>query len=328
MLINFWQKLKKPFFAIAPMADVTDIAFRQIIAKYSDAGTPCGGPDVFYTEFVSCDGLCSGEGKKKLIKDLKFSEKERPIIAQIFGSKPDNFYKCAQIIKRLGFDGIDINMGCPYDKIEKQGAGAALINKPELAREIIRQTKKGAGTMPVSVKTRIGYNKVITRKWIREILKEKPVALAIHARTRKQMSDAPANWRAVKIAAELRNEIESKTLIIGNGDVKSMKDGYKKAKQTGADGIMVGRGIFGNPWFFNTKIEYNQITPQEKLKVLLEHTKLFEKLLIKKNIKNFAVMKKHFKSYTCGFKGAKELRIKLMNTSIYKEVEKVIKSFR
>jgi len=321
---NFWQKLKKPFFTIAPMADVTDIAYRVIIAKYSEAGKSHGGPDVFYTEFVSCDGLCSKEGRKKLLKDLKFSDKERPIVAQVFGSKPDNFLKCAKIIKKLDFDGIDINMGCPDKKIEKQGAGAALIKNPELAREIIKQTKKGAGNMPVSVKTRIGYNKNIIKDWIGELLKEDPAAIAIHARTRKEMSDGPANWTAIQNAVKLRDKIQSKTLIIGNGDVKSLEDGKIKAKETGADGIMVGRGIFGNPWFFNEKVKYDKISQKEKIKVLVEHAKLFEELLIKNDIKKFAVMKKHFKAYTLGFRGAKELRIKLMKISNFKEVERVM----
>ena len=312
---NFWQTLKKPFFTIAPMADVTDIVFRKMIVKYSEAGKPHGGPDVFYTEFVSCDGLCSKEGRENLLKDLKFGSKERPIVAQVFGSKPDNFFKCAKIIKKLGFDGIDINMGCPDKKIEKQGAGSALIKNPELAREIIRQTKKGAGQMPVSIKTRIGYNKNILEEWVGELLKEKPAAIAIHARTRKEMSNVPADWDAIRDAVKLRDKIKSKTIIIGNGDVKDLKDAKKKAKKTSADGIMIGRGIFGNPWFFNEKIEYGQISRQEKIKALLEHATLFEKLLIKNNIKNFAVIKKHFKAYTLGFRDAKELRIKLMKTT-------------
>ena len=315
MTKNFWQKLKKPFFTIAPMADVTDIAFRKMIVKYSATGKPYGGPDVFYTEFVSCDGLCSKEGQKHLLNDLKFSAKERPIVAQVFGSNPDNFFKCAKIIKKLGFDGIDINMGCPDKKIEKQGAGSALIKTPALAREIIQQTKKGAENMPVSVKTRIGYNKNILKDWISELLKEEPAAIAIHARTRKEMSNVPAHWDAVSEAVKYRDSIKSKTLIIGNGDVKDLKDAQNKAKETGADGIMIGRGMFGNPWFFNRKVEYNKISREEKIKALLEHTKLFEKLLIKPGIKNFAVMKKHFKAYTLGFKGAKELRIKLMKTA-------------
>lgn len=323
----FWQNLKKPFFALAPMADVTDIAFRQIIAKYSNHGQKNGGPDVFFTEFVSCDGLCSEIGRKVLLKDLKFTKKEQPIIAQVFGSNPENFKKCAKIIKKLGFSGIDINMGCPDKKIEKQGAGAALIKNPELAREIIKQTKISAKTMPVSIKTRIGYNKNIAQEWIAELLKEKPAAITIHARTRKEMSNVPANWDEIAKIVKLRDKINSNTLIIGNGDIKNLEHGRKLAKKTGVDGVMIGRGIFGNPWFFNKKLDYKQISQQEKLKVLLEHTKLFEKLLIKPGIKNFAVMKKHFKAYTLGFASIKNLRVKLMKVQNYKDVEKIVNEY-
>ena len=154
MIKGFWEK-KKPIFVLAPMADVTDTAFRRIIAKYSKS--PDSGLDAMWTEFVSCDGLCS-KGKAVLIKTLEFTEAERPIVAQFFGAKPDNFYQCALLAQELGFDGIDINMGCPDKKVEKQGAGAALMRDHKLAQTIILETKRGAGNLPVSVKTRIGYN--------------------------------------------------------------------------------------------------------------------------------------------------------------------------
>jgi len=251
---NFWEKLNRPFFILAPMADITDIAFRQIVAKY-------GKPDVFFTEFVSCDGLCSEQGRKHLEKNLlQYTEKERPIVAQIFGSKPENFEKSARIIADLGFDGIDINMGCPQKNILKQGAGSELINNPKLAKEIIRATKKGAKStdkqglsVPVSVKTRIGYNKNEIEKWIPEILKEKPVALTIHGRTKKEMSKVPADWKQIKRVREIRDEMKSKTLIIGNGDVKNISEGKERVKETGVDGIMIGRGIFENPFLFANK---------------------------------------------------------------------------
>ena len=313
--MNIWQKLKKshtPFFALAPMADVTDIAFRQIIAKYSESKKPHGGPHVFYTEFVSVNGLTSSKGFEKVSRDLNFSKtKEQPIIAQVFGIDPEKFYTSAKIIKKLGFDGIDINMGCPEKKIISQGAGSALIKTPELAKAIIKATIKGAGSMPVSVKTRIGYNKITTKDWINNILSTKPAALAIHGRTKKEMSDVPAHWDEIKLAANLAKN--SKTIIIGNGDVTSLEDGIKKANQSRVDGIMVGRGVFGNPWFFNSNRQDQ--SQQEKLQTLIEHTKLFEKLLVNKKIKSFAVMKKHFKAYCSGWSGAKELRIQLMQAT-------------
>jgi len=319
---NFWQNLKKPFFVLAPMADVADIAFRRLIIKYSEHGKSHGGPDVIYTEFVSVDGLVSLKGRPNTIKDLRYYKMEQPIVAQVFGAKHENFAKCARIIKDLGFAGIDINMGCPHKKVEKQGAGAALIKNSQLARAIIRETKKGAGNLPVSVKTRIGYNKNIIKEWTSELLKEEIAAIAIHGRTRREMSEVPAHWDAIKEAVACRDKVKKETLIIGNGDVRSLADGQEKAAYSGVDGVMVGRGIFGNPWFFSQKTNY--ITTRQKLKALIEHAYLFEKLLIKKQIKNFSVMKKHIKAYVSGFDGAKELRIKLMETESASEIEQVI----
>jgi len=350
--------------ALAPMADVTDAAFRRIIAKY-------GKPDVMFTEFVSCDGLCSG-GRKNLLPILKYTEKERPIVAQVFGAKPENFYQSAKLIKKLGFDGIDINMGCPDKKVLKQGAGAALINNPKLAREIIRQTKKGArlsggqaGEMPVSIKTRIGYDKYDKKefkKWLTALLEEKPAAITIHGRTKKEMSLVPARWDIFAEAVKIRNEFDpspNHTLILGNGDVRSVADAEEKAKISGADGVMIGRAVFGNPWLFlnaqktnfenprrgrptesarlglrdfqNLVFEAFKPTVKEKLSILLEHTKLFSAIGGSasggENTKKFNVMKKHFKSYISGFPGAKELRIKLMDCKNAKEVEKIILAF-
>jgi len=315
---NFWDSLNKPFFVLAPMADVTDIAFRQIIAKY-------GKPDVFWTEFVSCDGLLSN-GKEHLLHDLKYGEQERPIVAQIFGGKPGNFYECTKLITELGFDGIDINMGCPDRSIEKQGAGAALMKDPKRAREIIREVKRGAGDIPVSIKTRMGYNKNELDSWLPEILAEKPAVVTMHARTRKEMSKVEAHWEEVAHAVKIRDEMGSKTLIIGNGDIKDLNEAEKKAKETGADGVMIGRGIFGNPWLFNKEINREDVSLEERLKVMVEHTKLFEKL--HGNKKNFATMKKHYKAYAEGFDGAKELRVKLMEAKKNaSEVESTVKDF-
>ncbi len=243
MNLGFWAQLKKPIMALAPMANVTDAAFRHIIANY-------GRPDVLWTEFVSCDGLCS-EGKERLLVDLKFGESERPIVAQFFGATPEHFYKCAQLAQELGFDGIDINMGCPDRSVEKQGAGAALIKNPYLAQKIIYETMRGAGTLPVSVKTRIGYTQNTLHEWLKYLLETECAAITIHARTRKEMSAVPARWDTIREAVEIRDTFckgKEKTLVLGNGDVTTIAEAHARAQETGVDGIMIGRGIFGNPW--------------------------------------------------------------------------------
>lgn len=310
---GFWKKLKKPILALAPMADVTDAAFRKMIAKY-------GKPDVMWTEFVACDGLCSDKGRPMLMRDLKYSNSERPIVAQIFGSKPENFYECAKLLKKLKFDGIDINMGCPDRKVEKQGGGAKLMLNPELAKEIIRQTKRGAGGLPVSVKTRLGYNQRNIKEWIGHLIEAEPAVITIHARTRKEMSKVPADWKAIAEVVKLVKKSGKDILVIGNGDVASLAEAKKLAKASGADGVMVGRGVFGNPWFFNARKK--SVSLSEKLKVLVEHTRAFEKLLPDKN---FEVMKKHFKAYIAGFDGAGELRAELMQVHRASDVARVIK---
>lgn len=300
---------------------MTDIAFRSIIAKYSKHGEPHGGPDVFWTEFVSCKGLLS-PGREHLQKDLAYSDSERPIVAQVFGGDPEYFFECARFIHSLGFDGIDINMGCPDRSVEKQGAGAALIKDPQRAREIIRACKEGAGDMPVSVKTRIGYNRDELDTWLPEILAEEPAVVTIHARTRKEMSKVPARWEAVTRAVAIRDSLGSATLIIGNGDVRDKADARHKADESGADGVMLGRAVFGNPWLF---LDTPYVpTTEERLKVMVEHTRLFEKYC---RHKNFAVMKKHYTAYVRGFDGAKELRMELMRASGADEVERTVARF-
>ena len=298
------------------MANVTDAAFRAIIAKY-------GKPDVFWTEFVSADGLALApeEGRKKLLKDLEYSKAEHPIVAQFFTSKTEHMKSAAKLARELGFDGVDINMGCPDRTIEKQGAGAQLMKDARLARELIRAAREGAGDLPVSLKTRTGYNKPELDTWLPEVLKENPAVVTIHARTRKEMSKVPARWEFVKRAVEIRDKAGVDTLIFGNGDVKDLKEARERVKETGCDGVMLGRAIFGNPWLFKEC----EPTKEEKLKVLVEHTKLFEKLL--GGIKSFAIMKKHFKAYVNGFEGAVDLRARLMETERGDEVEKLISEF-
>lgn len=313
---NFWTTLPRPVMALAPMADVTDAAFRRVIARY-------GKPDVMWTEFVSADGLARApeEGRKKLLADLMYTEAERPIVAQFFTGVPEHMEEAARLSKELGFDGIDINMGCPDRSIEKQGAGAAMIKDPARAKEVIVAAIQGAGGLPVSVKTRLGYNKDELETWLPEILEVKPAAVIIHARTRKEMSLVPARWERVARAVEIRNELKSEALILGNGDAGDVEHARALVLDTGADGAMLGRAIFGNPWLFSKHVP----TLREKLDALVEHTKLYEELLPHKS---FAIMKKHFKAYVAGFDGAAELRAKLMEAEDAKGVEKVVQDFR
>jgi len=349
---DFWHKLPRPLYVLAPMANVTDSVFRGLFAKY-------GKPDVTWTEFVSADGLCS-PGRARLLVDLKYSPKERPIVAQLFTGHPEPMKKAAALARKLGFDGLDINMGCPVRLVDKQGGGAALIKEPKAALAVLAAAREGFKG-PVSVKTRIGYNKV-DLEWIRLLLNQKLPALTVHLRTRKEMSDCPAHWELMPEIVRMRDEIQAelqpaeRTLIIGNGDVVSLADGAAKCAETGCDGVMIGRGIFGAPWFFEDVGKFRkkrgamspasllksvesfdtfekssdrytpQHSPAERLKILLEHTRLFEKTYCgKKHLKNFAVMKKHFKAYVSGWDGAKELRAKLMETENYAQVAKIIK---
>lgn len=320
-IMGFWADLPKPFFVLAPMADVTDCAFRQMIAKYSRHGEAGGGPDVFWTEFVSVDGLCS-PGREVLKRDLTFTEREHPIVAQIFGSNPDHMRETAKLIKSLGFDGIDINMGCPDKSIEKQGAGSAHMKNPKLAQEVIRAVMEGAEGLPVSVKTRVGYNKENLDEWLGAVLETKPAVITVHARTRKELSLVPAQWDYVARAKKLAEG--TGTLIIGNGDVKDLADAKIKADATGADGVMLGRAVFGTPWLFD-RDRTAPPTLAEKFEILIEHTHLFEKLL--GDIKNFAIMKKHYKAYVNGFDGAKELRVHMMDAKNADEVERIARDF-
>ncbi len=335
---NFWSKLPKPFFATAPMANVTDSVFRQMFAKY-------GKPDVTWTEFVSADGLNS-VGQKRLLVDLVYSEKERPIVAQIFTGHPDEMRKAAKLVAELGFDGLDINMGCPDRAVQKQGGGAALIKNPKVALAVLEAAREGVRIerlkierlkdiktnkdlifedlkIPISVKTRIGFNS-IDLSWIELLLKQHLPALTIHLRTRKEMSDAPAHWDLMPEIMNMRDRISPQTLIIGIGDVESLVQAKEYTAKYGCDGVMIGRGIFGKPWFFSGK----EKTREERLKILMEHTKLFEKTYCgRKHLKNFDVMKKHFKAYVSGWDGAKELRTKLMGTKNAKEVVAIVNSF-
>ena len=297
------------------MANVTDAAFRRVIAKY-------GRPDVMWTEFVSCDGLCHPDGREAIKIDLNYTEGERPIVAQVFTAHPDKMREAAKYILELGFDGIDINMGCPDKNVMKQGAGASLMKNPKLAKELVLAAKEGVeNKIPVSVKTRIGFNADELEDWLPVLLEAKPAAITVHARTKKEMSLVPANWDRVKRAVEIARG--SGVLILGNGDVKNLDEAKARVAETGCDGVMIGRGIFGNPWLFDEKKK--EVTTEEKLRVMVEHTKFYEELF--KDKKSFELMKKHYKAYVHGFPEAKELRVRLMNCHTALEVEKITEEF-
>jgi tRNA-dihydrouridine synthase len=306
---TFWKKLPRSFTALAPMADVTDAVYRKIF-------TTRGRPDVLWTEFVSADGLLRApeKGKERLMLDLRFSDGEHPIIAQFFTADPEAMRHAAALARKLGFDGVDINMGCPDRTVEKQKAGAALIKDPKRAREVICAAREGAGDLPVSVKTRLGYNDDILEAWLPELLSERLDAVTIHARTRKEMSKVPARWERIARAVAIRDELSPATLIIGNGDVTDVPDALEKARATGCDGVMLGRAIFTNPWVFAPDAGRAR-SPRERLETALEHTLLFRETF--EGVKSFATMKKHYKAYINNFDGAAVIRGELMTLTDY-----------
>ncbi len=307
--MNFWQTLPKPFTVLAPLDGVTDTVFRQII-------TEVGKPDVLFTEFTACDGICS-KGRARVAQRLKFDPSQQPIVAQIWGMRPEHFYETAKYVKELGFAGIDINMGCPHHTIVKQGACSALIKNPQLAGEIIQATKDGAGDLPVSVKTRIGFAHEHIDEWIGFILKQQIATLTVHLRTVAEMSQVPAHWELMPRVLQLRDTLAPETLIIGNGDVVSLAEMEEKYDTFGCDGFMVGRGIFANPWLFNKKIDPDAMTISDRITLYLRHIELFEKTW---GYKNFAVLKKFCKTYIQNFPEASQLREKLMEAKTLDEL--------
>lgn len=309
---NFWTTLSKPFLILAPMEDVTDYAFRELVSELPR-------PHVFFTEFTSATALCS-PGRKKVITKFKFSENQRPIVAQIWGTEPDYLYKAAQTVEELGFDGIDINMGCPDKAVMKQGAGASLIKNPTLTKEIISAVKDGAKSLPLSIKTRLGVNKIITEEWLSFLLKQDIQALTVHGRIATQMSKGDANWEEIGKAVQLKESLSPKTVIIGNGDIKSYSQAIAMHKKYHIDGVMIGRGIFANPWVFST--EEKPHAPKEYLTLLQRHLNLFDETW--GDTKHFDIMKKFFKMYVNNFYGANELRQQLMECKTKKQVLEIL----
>lgn len=314
-MTNIWKDLPKPIFALAPMEGVTDTVFRQIIAS-------CGKPSICFTEFTNVDGLFS-KGKSKVEHRLIFKPEEKPIVAQIWGMEPKNYTRAAKTIQDLGFDGIDINMGCPQKSVVKKGACAGLIHNKKLAQKIIKATRKGS-KLPISVKTRIGIDTIETEDWISFLLEQKIDALIIHPRTAKEQSNVPAHWEEIKKAVLLRNKIAPQTTLIGNGDVLTIEDAYGKITQFGLDGIMFGRAVFRDPFLFNKNLSLKDLSLDKRLILLLNHSALFEKTW--GGNKHFPILKKFFKIYTSGLINAKETREKLMEANTHEETARILKS--
>jgi nifR3 family TIM-barrel protein len=316
---GFWEDLEKPMMLLAPMEDVTDNAFREIIAKY-------GKPDAMYTEFTSADGVMS-EGRENVIHRFEYNDTQRPIVAQIFSKNPKKMEETTRFCVKMGFDGVDINMGCPKDNICRQGSGCGMIRTPKVAQEVIRAAQKGAaGEIPITVKTRLGYyKKEEYKEWVKYLLDTEPVKLTMHGRTKKDMSNPPADWDYIAKVVELRDSLGSDAYIIGNGDVTSLEDANQKVEEFGVDGVMIARGIFGNPWLFNKNIKKEDLPLEEVLEVLLEHVELYDNYF--KWRKNFHYLRKHFKSYISGYHNIKELRHNLLHSNNSEEVKDIIKTF-
>jgi len=258
------------------------------------------------------------KGYEKVLETLKFTKKEQPIVAQIWGSNPENFYKAAGLIKKLGFDGIDINMGCPDKNVIKKGAGSALIKNPKLAKEIIEATISGAEGLPVSVKTRIGFDRIDIENWVTHLLQTQISALTLHLRIVPEMSKVPAHWEEVSKAVKIKNKFKSKALVIGNGDVKSLKEAREKCERYGIDGVMIGQGIFENVWLFNEDIDVQNRASGQRIRLLVKHLELFKKTY--EGRKHFELMKKFVKCYVNNFERSSDSRVKLMKTKTLDEL--------
>ena len=324
---NFWHEIEKPLICLAPMEEVTDTVFREIVLTRS---TP-GQLHILYTEFVSTDGLCHPIGKEKVIHRLKINDTEREllrekgvkIVAQIWGAKPEKYAEAIRMIcDEMDFDGIDINMGCPVPKIIKQGSCSKLITNPTLAAEIV-QASKEASSIPVSVKTRIGFNEPQTEEWIGHLLEQDVPAIIIHGRIQKQMSNGLADWNEIAKASKLRDQMGKNTLILGNGDVSSLEDGAQRCEEHNLDGYMIGRGIFHNPWVFQPEVESPPM--ETRLQMLWDHASLFEETWGRN--KNFHQLRRFFKIYAADFKDASVLRNALTQSKDLAHVKDLLNQF-
>ncbi len=317
MMNNFWNELPKPFFILAPMEAVTDVVFRHVVAK-------AGRPDIFFTEFTNTASYCSPKGLHSTRGRLAFTEDEHPMVAQIWGKNPEHFRQMAHGLKEQGFKGIDINMGCPDKSVVHGGSGSGLIRTPELAAEIIAATKEAG--LPVSVKTRLGDVRIDEwRGWLTHILKQDVVNLTIHLRTRKEMSKVEAHFELIPEIKALRDEIAPQTLLTINGDIRDRQHGLELVEKYGVDGVMIGRGIFANPFAF-AEVQPEK-TSEQLLDLLNYQLDLFDKYNEELEPRKFDPLKRYFKIYVRDFPGASELREKLMHTKTTTEVRELIRSY-
>lgn len=313
---NFWSELPRPFFILAPMEDVTDIVFRHVVSE-------AARPDVYFTEFTNTESFCHPEGIHSVRGRLTFSEDEQPMIAHIWGDKPEQFREMSIGLAEMGFKGVDLNMGCPVANVASKGKGSGLILRPEVAAEIIQAAK--AGGIPVSVKTRLGYYKIEEwKEWLRHVFKQGIANLSIHLRTRKEMSKVDAHWELIEAIKSLRDEIAPDTLLTINGDIPDRQTGLELAEKYGVDGVMIGRGIFHNPFAFEK--EPREHSTKELLDLLRLHLTLFDKYSANTG-RPFKSLRRFFKIYVRGIRGASGLRHELMSTNSTDEVRKLLDEF-
>ncbi len=323
---EYWQSFTPPIFALAPMENVTDTVFRRIVRQ-------CGSPHVFFTEFTRVEQVAAYP-RRGLPWRMRFrEEEERPLVVQIWGTNPELYHRSAAIIADLGYDGVDINMGCPVLKIRNKGSCSGLIVNPSLAAEIVQATREGARSggqgIPVSVKTRIGYDRPATEDWIGFLLQQQIDLLTVHGRTAYQESEGPVAYDEIARAVRLRDAVAPRTRILANGDIRSVVDGMRVISLTGADGVMIGRGIFADPFLFShlngRARNYNDLSADEKIGLMRRHILLHQDSWAGE--RNYDVLKRFYKIYLVGFDGAAELRERLNQTADYSSALREIEHF-
>ncbi|WP_010663629.1 tRNA dihydrouridine synthase [Marinilabilia salmonicolor] len=321
---NFWKTAKRPLVMLAPMEDVTDTAFRELVLH----NTQPGNLDVIFTEFTSTDGLCHPQGRDNVAQRLVVSETERQllkekgvkIVAQIWGNKPEKYLEAVKYLdENYDFDGIDINMGCPVRNVVTHGSCSALIDNESLAAEIIQATRE-ATSLPLSVKTRIGLKKVDTERWMNFLFRQPLDGVILHGRIQKQMSEGAADWNEIAKASVIRDELVPGVPLIGNGDVFSLDDLHERCSLFKTDGVMIGRGIFRNPWMFQSTLQ--DVDVEKRMDTLLRHLQLYEAAW--GNNRPFPILKRFFKIYISDFRGAAGLRKELMETNSFEEARRVV----
>lgn len=316
MTTNFWAELPRPFFILAPMEDVTDVVFRHVVKE-------AGAPDVFFTEFTNSDSFCHPDGIESVRGRLAFTEDEQPMVAHIWGDKPEFFREMSLALADMGFKGIDLNMGCPVPNVAERGKGSGLILRPDVAAELIEAAK--AGGLPVSVKTRLGFTDTAEMKdWISHLLKQDIANLSVHMRTRKEMSKVDAHWELIPEIVKMRDELAPQTLITINGDILDRQMGLALAEKYGVDGLMIGRGIFKNPYAFEK--DPKEHSPKEMIGLLRLQLDLQDKYA-EQVPRSIVGLHRFFKIYVKGFPGANDLRVSLMNTKSTEEVREILDNF-